>query len=153
MTKKEHRIFSFMIFFLMIMLVWLLAGCSDKSTRKLRRADKLIKEAIAAGAIIKPDTFWTTLEIPVPQVKTDTIFESIEGDTVWIREDRLKIKYVNLPGDSVYIYGESMADTIYRDVVHTVTNEISCPPKDNTWRWIAIALAVILVVLFLIMRR
>lgn len=145
MTAKEHRIFSFMIFFLMIMLIWLLAGCSDKATRKARRADRLMREAIAAGAELKADTFWTTLEIPVPQVKTDTVFESSEGDTVWIREDRLKIKYVNLPGDSVYIYGEAEADTIYKEVVHTITNEIKCPPKNKTWMWIAIALALIVV--------
>lgn len=155
MTKKEHKLFSFLIFLIMILMVLLLGGCSinHKIARHLRKSDRHLKAAIALGAEIERDTTWRTISIPVPEVKTDTVFESIEGDTIWIREDRLKIKYVNLPGDSVYIYGESKADTVYKDVFHTVTNKITCPPKDNTWKWIAIALGVILILIFLVMRR
>lgn len=162
MTKKKHKLFSFLIFLIMILIVLLLGGCGilspDKKTdrkiaRHLRKSDRHLKAAIALGAEIDRDTTWRTISIPVPEVKTDTVFKPIEGDTVYIEKDRLKILYTKLPGDSVYIYGESQADTVYKDVFHTVTNEIACPPKDNTWKWIAIALGVVLILIFLVMRR
>lgn len=111
-----------------------------------------LKQAIKKGAEISSDTITKPIMVFIPQVIKDTVFESRPGDTVRIEKERLRIKYVELPGDSVYIFGESRADTIIREVPVTVT-QIVTAPKDNKWKWIAIALGVILILLFLIVRK
>lgn len=124
-------------------LLFLLSSCS---------ASWHLQKAIQKGAQVKTDTVVKPITVFIPSVVKDTIFESRQGDTVRIEKERLLIRYVNLPGDSVYIKGESRADTIIREVPVTVTQIISAP-KNNTWKWIAIALGVILILLFLIMRK
>lgn len=152
MTRREKSLFYFLAFILLLVFLVSLSGCSDKATRYARKSEEFRKKAIAAGAIIKPDTFYKPVAFFIPQVKTDTIFESHPGDTVRIEKERLRIKYVNLPGDSVYIYGESKADTVIKEMPVTVTNTIECPPKDNKWMWIALALGALIVVIFLVKR-
>lgn len=107
-------------------------------------ADWHLRQAIRKGAMQKIDTVHQILEIPVPEVKTDTVFESAEGDTVFISEERLKIKYVNLPGDSVFIEGKCQADTIYKDIVTTVTKEIEAPK--GFWFYLPWILVVIVLI-------
>lgn len=111
-----------------------------------------LKKAIQKGAQVEVDTVVKPITVFIPSVVKDTIFESRQGDTVRIEKERLRIKYVSLPGDSVYIHGESRADTIVREIPVTVT-QIVTAPKDNKWKWIAIALGVILILLFLIVRK
>lgn len=111
-----------------------------------------LKQAVKKGAEISSDTVTKPIMVFIPQVVKDTVFESRPGDTVRIEKERLRIKYVELPGDSVYIFGESRADTIIREVPVTVT-QIVTTPQDNKWKWIAIALGVILILLFLIIRK
>jgi hypothetical protein len=60
-----------------------------------------LKKAIEKGAIVKSDTVYQTVEVIRPEVKTDTLFKLVQGDTVYIEKDRLKIKYVRLAGDTV----------------------------------------------------
>src|SRR5690606_38498493 len=102
------------------------------------------------GAIVNTDTVYKHVPIFIPQVVKDTVFESKQGDTVLIEKDRLKIQYVNLPGDSVYIYGESKADTIIKEVPVTVTQNVTVPVKDNKWKWIALALGALIVIIFVL---
>lgn len=130
-----------MILLILVLIAIGLSSCSEKSraTRQLKRAERALKKAEMLGADISADTIWRTLEIPVPYVSTDTVFESIEGDTVVIQQDRLKIKYVNLPKDSVYIYGECEADTIYFDNPTTVYKEISS--GYTLWELVILAIA------------
>lgn len=127
----------------LIILAILLSSCS---------ASWHLKQAIRKGSEISSDTVTKRVAVFIPQVVKDTIFESRPGDTVRIEKERLRIKYVSLPGDSVYIHGESRADTIVREIPVTVT-QIVTAPKDNKWKWIAIALGVILILLFLIMKK
>jgi len=78
--------------------------------------------------------------IVVPEIKTDTVFRSEPGDTVRIEKERLKIKYVNLPGDSVYIEGKCESDTVTVEVPVTVTKEI----KAEGWlKWWYLIIAMI----------
>lgn len=125
-----------------ICLLFFLSSCS---------ASWHLKQALKKGAEISSDTVTKPIMVFIPQVVKDTVFESRPGDTVRIEKERLRIKYVELPGDSVYIFGESRADTIIREVPVTVT-QIVTAPKDNKWKWIAIALAVVIVVSFVIRR-
>lgn len=62
----------------------------------LTRVDTIVKEVIREKSVI------------------DTVFaEGKPGDTVVIENERVKVKYVRLPGDKVYVQGEAKQDTIY----------------------------------------
>lgn len=132
---------------LLPILLLLLTACGPLS--KLRRAERLINKAELLGAKWHQDTVYVNVRIPIPEVKTDTILVSAEGDTVYITKDRLKIKYVNLPGDSIFIEGECAADTVYKNVPVTVikTIEAKCTPW---WKWFLIGMGVMLVVSIII---
>lgn len=138
-TSKERRIFTLLIAALLFIIILMgLSSCSDKATRQLRRAKKLEEKAIANGAKVTADTVFIDKPVYIPEVKTDTIFQSEEGDTVIIEKDRLKIKYVNMPADSVYIEGECKADTIIQRVRFAVTKKISS--GHTTWDMVILAI-------------
>lgn len=112
---------------LFVLLMWLLSSCGPGY--HLKRRDYHERKAIEKGARVDADTTYKTLFVPVPieSVKTDTVFKSTLGDTVRIEKERLSIKYVQLPGEKVYIEGECKADTIIQkvEVPVTVTKKIS----------------------------
>lgn len=123
---------------LYIVLILVVAGCGPAG--KLRRAQKLIAKAEAQGAVWHSDTVYRTIEIPIPEVKHDTTFISEPGDTIRIEKERLQIKYVKLPGDSVFIQGECLPDTIKIVEPVTVTRTIVAPKaKGIKWWWLVIA--------------
>jgi hypothetical protein len=90
----------FSLFILMIVL----SSCSAKwhLNKATQKDPSLLTE--------KVDT--VEREVIVPEVKTDTVFKSTEGDTVYIEKDKLKIKYIDMPGDTVYIEGKCEEDTV-----------------------------------------
>jgi hypothetical protein len=108
-----------------ILLVLFFTGCaSNKANRKLKRAEKLIAQAEQLGVKWHTDTVFKEIPVFIPQVRTDTIFTSSVGDTVVIQKERLQIKYVRLPGDSVFIDGKCDSLTVIKEVPVTVTKEI-----------------------------
>ena len=116
-----------------LLAILFLSGCSasHKATKHLRKAKKHILKAESFGAVWSKDTVYQEIAIPVPEIRRDTIFKAVQGDTVTIEKERLSIKYVRLAEDSVFIEGICKADTIYKEVPIQVNNEISCPPD----RW------------------
>lgn len=127
-----------------ILAVIFLASCS--SNYHLRRAKYHERQAIAKGAVIASDTVFIEKVVIRPEVKTDTVFESEEGDTVYISKEKLRIKYVNLPGDNVFIEGKCESDTVKISVPVTITKEISAPKGFwyyFPWLLFVIALAVV----------
>lgn len=119
-----------MAWFKAITIVLLLSGCS---------ASWHLKKAIQKGALVSSDTVYVEKSVIVPEVTTDTIFHSVAGDTVRIERERLKIKYVRLPGDSVYVEGKCESDTIFVKTPVYVKTEIKAPP--SKWKWWHIVLA------------
>lgn len=115
-----------------LIIVFLLSGCS---------ASYHLKKAIQKGGKVLSDTVYVDREIITPEVRTDTIFHSVAGDTVRIERERLKIKYVRLPGDSVYVEGKCESDTIFVKTPVYVKTEIKAPP--NKWKWWHIVLAAV----------
>ena len=101
----------------------LLASCGPVA--KLRRAERLIAEAEAKGAKWHSDTVYKEIPLIIPQVRTDTVLRVSQGDTVFVAKDRLKIKFVRLPGDSVFIEGKCESDTVKIEVPVSVTKTIS----------------------------
>lgn len=75
-----------------------------------------LRKALQKGVDVSKDTVVFELPVPIPEVRVDTVFKAQEGDTVVIEKERLKIKYVKLPGDSVFIDCHCEADTVYREV-------------------------------------
>lgn len=135
---------------LILVSLLILSACS--ANHHLRRSEHHLKKAIAIGAVIKADTVFKFVEIEVPAVSYDTVFRSEERDTVFISKDRLKIKYVRLPGDSVFIEGKCEADTIIKRIPITVTKEIR--PEKGFWfylPWILVLLVAL--ILFYVFKR
>lgn len=108
-----------------ILIVLLLFGCaSNKANRKLKRAERLTQQAIELGAKVTSDTVYKWRTVFIDSVRVDSIFTSVIGDTVYLERERLKVKYVRLKGDSIFIRGECLADTVKIQVPVTVTKEI-----------------------------
>ena len=103
---------------LIIALILIISGCSleQRVENKLRRAERKIEKlTIIYPQLLKRDTINDTIQITIPQVKVDTIFQGKDGDTVTLYKDRLRIQYIR-QGDTVYISGECKTDTIYKTV-------------------------------------
>lgn len=110
----------------LVFLLIILSSCaSNKANRKLKRANKLIAQAEQLGVKWKSDTIFKTIPVFIESVKYDSIFTSLQGDTVYLEKDRLKIKYVRLPGDSVFIEGRCEADTVKIEVPISVTKTVT----------------------------
>jgi hypothetical protein len=115
-----------MNYIVLLLAIFLLSSCSAKWH---------LKQAEKKGAITKTDTVFTDIPVFIEEVKRDSIFFSLPGDTVRIEKDRLRVTYVRLPGDSVYIEGECKADTIFQEVATVVYKEIQCPEKPQKIKW------------------
>jgi hypothetical protein len=104
----------------------ILAGCTslNQANRKLKRANRLIAQAEQLGVKWHSDTVFQKIPVYIDSVRVDSIFTSRQGDTVYLEKERLKIKYVRLPGDSVYIDGKCDSLTKIVDVPISVTKEI-----------------------------
>jgi hypothetical protein len=125
----------------LLLILFYCSGCG--SNYHLRRAEHHLKKAQLKGAVIQSDTVYIEKLVTVPEVKTDTVFKSEIGDTVFIAQDRLKIKYVRLPGDSVFIEGKCESDTIRMEIPVTIVKEIY-PKKGFVFYlpWILVIIAV-----------
>ena len=121
-------------------------GTTKKANRHIRIAERHIRKAEILGSTWNVDTVFTKVMVRVPEIHKDTIFNSVKGDTVIINKDKLVVKYVRLPGDSVYIQGECASDTIYQEVPITVTKVLQTRDK---WKTPALAMAGILFLLLI----
>lgn len=119
-----------------ISAILILSSCGPAA--KLRRAEKLIKKAEEQGAVWTVDTVFQKIPVPVPQIEVRTIHHAIPGDTVVIEKDRLKVKVVRLPGDSIFVEGKCEADTITVTVTKTVNKTIEAKGGFKWW-WLIIA--------------
>jgi len=105
-----------------IIFIFLLTSCGP--TFYLKKAERALKKAEQLGAKVGADTVYAEKTVFVDSVRVDSVFTSKVGDTVYLTKDRLKVKYVRLPGDSVFIEGNCEADTIKIKVPVTVTKTI-----------------------------
>jgi len=109
----------------LLIILMLFTGCaSNKANRKLKRANKLIAQAEQLGVKWHSDTVFQKIPIYIDSVRVDSIFTTKPGDTVYLQKDRLKIKYIRLAGDSVYIEGKCDSVTVIKEVPFIVNKEI-----------------------------
>jgi uncharacterized protein YcfL len=120
-------------YILLFLTVFLLSGCSASWHLKQSKRHKLI--AFQKGALIDRDTIWTEKEVITKQVVKDTVFTSIQGDTVYIQREHLKIKYVKIQGDSVFIEGKCLPDTVKVIVPTTITEVVHSGKSWMSWWW------------------
>ena len=131
---------KFITFAIFIFLLLLLVSCSttQRANRHLAKAKSHILKAEALGAAWATDTVYKVVNVVVPSVRTDTVFQAVQGDTVTIERERLKIRYVRLAGDSVFIEGECKTDTVFTKVPVIVNKEIKT--QSSGWKNTALAL-------------
>lgn len=107
-----------------------------------------LKKAIAKCGQIQNDTLIIHDTIRFDAVRKDTVFTSGIGDTVFINKDRLKIKYVRLPGDSVFISGKCDSVFVNRFIKvpyqKTVINQ-----EFNKWQLLWLIPILLLIALFI----
>jgi len=107
-------------------LILLLNSCSCNSA--LKRVQK------KCNYKVNTDTIYLRDSIVVKEVRLDTITFAPLHDTVYIQKDKLKIKYVKLSGDSIFIRGICEADTIYKDRIVTI-NKTEYKASRPWWHW------------------
>jgi hypothetical protein len=88
-------------------------SASQRAQRHLSKAIDHIDKAKKLDPSISITRVDTVEKVVVrPESRVDSIFTSIPGDTVVIENERVKIKYVKLKGDTVYVEGVAKADTV-----------------------------------------
>jgi len=101
---------------ILIYFILLLITTSCSEAKKLRRAEKKIYMLTQKYPdLLKKDTLHDTFSIVTPEVRYDTQFVDKPGDTTYINNGKLEIKYVRI-GDTTYIEGKCKSDTIIQTV-------------------------------------
>lgn len=126
-----------MLKFLAILFVMTSCGAAYH----LKRAEKHLKKAEQLGAKVTADTIYQDREVITEKIEIDTVIKATHGDTVVIHKEKLRIKYVQLPGEKVYIQGECDSDTIRIKVPVTVYREIKAK-GGIPWWWLLVAAVV-----------
>lgn len=133
------------------LMIAMLTGCSAE--KRLLRLQKKHPELFVTDTLTIRDT------VIIAEIRTDTIFNSKPGDTVTIEKDRLQIKYVKLPGDSVWLEGKCLTDTVYRVVNVPCPNQAKVYPdwwvwmkKQVRWLWI-IGIIFLIIILFRVSKK
>jgi len=114
-------------------IAWVLValyGCGPAA--KLRRAEKLIKQAELQGGVWSSDTVWREVPVITRETRVDTAFVSLPGDTVTIIKDALQVKYVRLRGDTVFIDAKCESDTV---LIRTPVNVYRTIEARGWLRW------------------
>jgi len=122
--------------YLLLLILRLGVGCSPAC--KLRKAKRLIEQAQNAGLKWSSDTVKVNVPVFVDRIALDTLLISRPSDTVYLEKDRLRLKYVKLPGDTVWISAECDSITVFKEVPLIVNREIIAPHKIKWW-WLVVA--------------
>lgn len=124
-----------------LILLFLLSSCGP--TFYLKKAERALKKAEQLGANVTSDTIYTERTVIRTEKRVDSIFTSRQGDTIRIYKDRVQVKYVRLKGDSVFIEGKCLSDTVKIEVSTTINRCIES--GHSTWdvlKWCLIVLVV-----------
>ncbi len=117
------------IFVLLSVLLFVSCG----PTHKLRKAERLMNQAIAQGAKVKVDTVTVQKIVPGERVEVRVPVDRIVRHDTTIVQDRVKIHFTTVR-DTVRIQLDCPPDTILVPV--TIHKSIICPdcPRDRFWK-------------------
>ena len=130
-----------------LLLIFLFTSCTP--TFYLKKAERALKKAEQLGADVSADTIYKEHTVIRTETLIDSIFTTRQGDTIRIYKDLLKIKYVRLAGDSVFIEGKCEADTVKIKVPYQVIKEI----KSGHSNWDVIKWCLIVLVVAVLLTR
>lgn len=132
------------------LLILLISGCGPAyHAKRMKYHERMY---YAKGGEAKSDTVYIEKTVTIPEVKLDTVFQSKPQDTVYLTKDRLRIKYVNLPGDSVFIQGECK-DSIIKIKEPIYINKTITAKSGLPW-WVYVVFGIsALVIVALIVKR
>lgn len=113
---------SFYIFLIMAGVI--ASGCSPSD--KLRRAKRLIDEAVAAGAKWKSDTVFQEVRVVVPEIKFDTVVRRVDfRDTIIVTKEKAVTRVkINTVTRDVFVETKCPEKIVIKKVSHTVNREI-----------------------------
>lgn len=129
---------TWIIISLGVIIAILLASCGPAS--KLRRAERLINKAEELGAKWHIDSIRVEVPVFIIETRVDSIFIQKQGDTVVLEKERLKVKIMRLPGDTVKVEAECSADTVRVQVTKVITTTIEAK-SGLGWYWLIVAAA------------
>ena len=81
-------------------------------------------------------------------IKHDTAF-ILSIDTLTITKDKLRIKYIKY-GDTIYLTGECIGDSIYIEKIVRIPNLIEKPNSDKYWLYLLLFILGVFFTLFVI---
>lgn len=146
--KAETRdaILYVCVWILISLIVLTSSGCVTK-----RRCERKFPPIVEKETIIKDTTIITE------RTSFDTIFQvthELSRDTIYFtdHETQVKIKYLQLPGDSVYLSAECPPDTV--TVTKSITNITEQRYQWSAWEDVrrGLILGVVLLILYLVGR-
>lgn len=151
----DNLTIAVIVWWVALLLAFILINCSPakRAANKLRHAEKDIRQAEALGAKWGVDSVKQQIAIEIPEARIDTVFRAAVGDTVRIENERQVIKFVNLPGDSVYIDCKCKPKVIYKTVTHHVTKTINAPDKSLPWWVHLLAAYAVIVTIWILIKR
>lgn len=118
---------------LLILTALLFIGCSQRA--------RCIRAYERCGPLWRTDTLEYFDSVVIERAIHDTLlsWQTMRvHDTVTIERERMRVRFVRLPGDSIWVQGECR-DTVIRYVTQRVT--VAGPRKGWPW-WLWIALAI-----------
>jgi hypothetical protein len=89
------------------------------------------------GAQWRVDTVWQEIHDTIPEIQVKEVHHLLPGDTVTVEKERLKVKVIRLPGDSVVIEGKCDTVVVERKVPVTITKEIKAK-GGIPWWWLVV---------------
>jgi len=120
---------------LILIAAVLLIGCNAEK--------RCARNAKRCAPLWKSDTTFIHDSIRIERAKVDTFLSWLTlpiNDTVTVRDGRVTIRFVKLPGDSFWMQGEC-GDTVIRYVKQVVTKNIPVR-HDRNPRWLNVLLCV-----------
>lgn len=134
---------------LLIFVLFSLFSCvvPRNYSRAKEKVDRIVNKF---PDILQNDTILLTDTLYIPEVITDTLFKLSENDTIFINKEKLKVRIIRLPGDTIQLTAECKTDTIFRSVkvpIYTVEKHNLLEKKFfglGVWTWILIVLILLL---------
>lgn len=109
-------------------LILLLCSCS---------AEKKLNKLIAKHPELR-DTIYVHDTLTTELIRADTTFVSVPGDTVRVDNGKLHIKYVRLPGDTVWLEGQCDPDTVITTTIVERIGPTKTVNKIPFWIWLLV---------------
>lgn len=114
-----------------IVAACVLAGCITSCSPEKQFAKFLAKHPEFA----RRDTVRIHDTIITKEVVFDTAIVLYMHDTIRLQKDRWHTEIIRLPGDTFYVNGGCLPDTVVRDTVITVEKVVPCPEGYRVSYW------------------